>query len=280
MKKIVLRLTALAVSLVLLCAAVPSVAFAATSAEIKEQIGELEAEAAAIADKRKDLQSQIAENAEQEEDTIYQKYLIDQEMTITREEIANTQAQIEQYEMLISEKEAELDAAEENEAALYARYEDRIRSMEENGNVTYWSILFKASSFSDLLDRLDMIQEIARADRAMMDELNAAAQQILLAQEELVESQNAVEEKRAVLAAQEAELQAQSDEAQALIDELVAQGELLAAAEQAEEDALYAMYAEIADAQKQYEQALAREWAEQAAQNPNPGTGSGNTGGT
>jgi len=278
MKNHILRIASAALCLVLLFAAAPSDVYASTSAEIKEEIAELEAEAVEITERREDLQAQIAENAAMEDDTLYQKSLIDQEMTITQDEIANTQAQIEQYELLIAEKEAELDAAEENEAALYEQYADRIRSMEENGNVTYWSILFKASSFSDLLDRLDMIQEIARADQTMMTELNAASQVILEAQQSLEESQAIVEEQRALLAEQEAQLQAQSDEAQQLIDELVAQGEVLAELEQAEEDALLAMYAEIAEAQEQYEAALAQEWAEQAAQNA--GSGNGGTGGT
>lgn len=32
------------------------------------------------------------------------------------------------------------------------------------GKISYWSILFGARSFSDLLDKIDMIQEIAKAD--------------------------------------------------------------------------------------------------------------------
>ena len=50
--------------------------------------------------------------------------------------------------------------------------------MEENGNVSYWSILFKASSFSDLLDRIDMIREIASSDQEMMQQLQDIAKQI------------------------------------------------------------------------------------------------------
>ena len=38
--------------------------------------------------------------------------------------------------------------------------------MEETGNISYWAILFGANSFSDLLDKIDVIQEIAKADHA------------------------------------------------------------------------------------------------------------------
>ena len=43
--------------------------------------------------------------------------------------------------------------------------------MEENGTVSFWSILFKASDFSDLLDRLNMISEIAASDKKMLAQL-------------------------------------------------------------------------------------------------------------
>jgi len=264
MKKHFVRMAAALMALLL--AVVPIHVSAATSAEIKEEIDELEEEAYAISLRREELQEEMDEVAWQEADTIYRKSLIDQDITILQEEIANTQAQIGQYELLVSEKEAELEAARDAEALLYSQYESRIRSMEENGNVTYWSILFQANSFSDLLDRMDMIQEITRADQAMMVELNAASQLIIDAEEELLESQAAVEEQKAVLALQQAELEVQSAEAQLLIDELAAQGEVLAAAEKAEEEALYDMYEEIAAKQDEYEEQLAKEWAEEAAQ--------------
>ena len=251
MKKHLFRAACAALVLALLTA--PSGVLAATSAEIKEEIAALEEEAYAISQRRDELKAQMEENAQQETDTLYRKSLIDQEMTLKQEEIANTTAQIEQYELLVAEKEAELEAARADEAALYSQYAERIRSMEENGAVTYWAILFKANSFSDLLGRMDMIMEISRADHTMMQELSAASEVIIAAEEELLASQDIVEEQRALLASQETELAAQSAEAEALIEELKAQGELLAEAEKAEEEALTEMYGEIAAKQEEYE---------------------------
>jgi len=196
---------------------------AASSSEIQSEIDALKAQAGEIANKKADLQSQIDEVDYEEANMIYEKSLIDQEMTITREEIENTVAQIDQYERLIAEKGTELEQAEAHEAALYEKYKDRLRAMEENGDVTYWSILFKAKSFSDLLDRLDMIQEIARADQEMMANLADASEQIRVARTELDESRIAVEAQKAILSEQEAELAEQSAEAQVYIDQLAAE---------------------------------------------------------
>ena len=39
--------------------------------------------------------------------------------------------------------------------------------------MSYWSVLFKAESFTDLLGRLDIINEIMDADQAVIDQLQA-----------------------------------------------------------------------------------------------------------
>ena len=249
----------------LLAGALSMAVGAASSTEIKGQIEALESEAYEIAQQKEDLQSQIDETEYEEANMVYQKSLIDQQMNITIAEIENTTAQIAQYERLIEEKEAELAQAHSNEDALYQEYKDRLRAMEENGDVTYWAILFKASSFSDLLDRLDMIQEIAEADQEMMEQLSAASAEIQAAQAELIESQEAMEEQKALLAEQQAELQLQSEDAQVLID--------LYASESAELKSVYDeyetlendIYALIAKTQEEYEAAVAAEEAARLA---------------
>ena len=240
---------------------------AASSSEIQQKIEDLQSEAGSISQQKSDLQSQIDATQGETDDMIYEKSVIDQKMSITQEEIANTTAQIEQYEQLIAEKEDELAQAKLNESELYEQYKDRLRALEENGNVTYWSILFKASSFSDLLDRIDTIQEIATADQEMMRTLEAASADIQTAQDELVANQEAMEEQKALLAEQEAELAQQSADAQVLIDRY--------ASESAELQSVYDQYdsmeqdvlALIADAQNEYQAAVsAEEEARRAAE--------------
>lgn len=57
--------------------------------------------------------------------------------------------------------------------------------MEEEGEVSYWEVLFKANSFSDLLDRLNMVEEIAASDKRRLQELSDAANKVEEAQAEL-----------------------------------------------------------------------------------------------
>jgi murein DD-endopeptidase MepM/ murein hydrolase activator NlpD len=47
--------------------------------------------------------------------------------------------------------------------------------MEEEGKISYWEVLFQANSFTDLLDRMNMIEEINEADRRRMEQMRIAA---------------------------------------------------------------------------------------------------------
>ena len=61
--------------------------------------------------------------------------------------------------------------AEAEEEAQYALFCRRVRAMEEQGTISYWSVLFKADSFTDLLSRMDFINEIMEADQRVIDDL-------------------------------------------------------------------------------------------------------------
>ena len=79
-----------------------------------------------------------------------------------------------------------MDAAQAAFDKLHDTYKDRIRAMEEAGKLTYWSVLFRANSFSDLLDRLNLINEIAAADNRRLRELQAAAEEVIELKQELL----------------------------------------------------------------------------------------------
>ena len=63
--------------------------------------------------------------------------------------------------------------------------------MEEEGKLSYWTIIFKANSFSDMLDRLSMIEEINASDQRRLAEMSETAKIVATAQEEL-EQENAL----------------------------------------------------------------------------------------
>ena len=154
------------------------VARAASSGEIRNQIDDLKAQQNRIRQEMEDLKKQLKENESEIENLISKKIVIDQEIFLIYEEINNINEQISAFALLIADKQEELIEAQARFQDLSDKNKERIRAMEEGGEINYWSVLFQANSFSDLLDRLNMVQEIAAADQRRLKELDEAAKAV------------------------------------------------------------------------------------------------------
>ena len=148
--------------------------------------------------------------------------LIERQVDVIRSEIATSDSLIAQYDTLIAEKEVELADAEAKEADQFDLFCERVRSMEEDGTVSYWSILFNASDFSDLLDRFTFVSEVMEYDNAVMDMLAAARQAVADAKTELETDRTEQKAVREEQVAQKAELVEKLSQADALVDEIAA----------------------------------------------------------
>jgi murein DD-endopeptidase MepM/ murein hydrolase activator NlpD len=194
---------------------------AATSSELKEQLNELKKDKDALMDKIADLEKQQSENLNDMESIINQKSVIDQQVALLYAEMQNVNDQIAAYSLLISDKQTQLEQAQERLAELNRKNKARIRAMEEEGELSYWSVLFKANSFADLLDRLNMIAEIAASDQRRLKEMDEAAKAVREAQEILTTEKAALEVTKAELEATQKTLDAKNAEADLLLAELV-----------------------------------------------------------
>ena len=263
--------------LVSLFASLAYTVHAASSSQIRQQIEALESKADSISAKREELKAEIEANKAETMGVVDQKLALDQQIELTQQEIANQTAQIQEYNNLISAKQSELDDALEQESTLFEQYKLRIRSMEENGTVSYWAILFKSRNFSDLLDNINMIAEIAVSDQLMMKKLEQIAEEIAAARVELEEEKAMLVATQEELAATEQMLTEQRAESDALIQELLADK-----AAMDESEAYYAeleddLVAQIAKREQDYKDALAAE--KEAAANVGSGGSSGGGGG-
>lgn len=238
----------------------PMQADAARSDELKAQLNALQSQNAAINAQLAELQQQLSENSSEIEKMVAEKNIIDQEIFLLYQQIENINNQIATYSMLIADKQEELTAAEDRYAELLQKNKERIQAMEEEGSVTYWSVLFQANSFADLLDRLNMVQEIAASDKRRLEELNAASQAVADAKAVLEEEKQGLEETKESLALTQQELEVKRAEADQLLADLVARGmeyeQLVAESEQARAQLLTS----IANTQAQYNNALYQEW--------------------
>ena len=230
----------LAVLTLLTLAAAGSVrpAYAAkTAAELEEeqrkaaQIAALEQKKKEQQEKLKELEKQIAEAKAKKEDVMVTKNLLDQRNQLLLEQIDDTQnqiddaaAQIARYELLEQEQ--------------YELFCQQVRSEEERGSLSYLSVLFKATSMADLLNRMEFVNEVAEYNKTLIAAMKETRENIKAEKTEM-------EAKEAQLGEQQDELQGKLAETTNLMNEYAADQRELEKLYAAEEAAGKAIVAEI-----------------------------------
>ena len=194
----------------------PAMAAKVTQADIDA----LKGDASDLDKKQKEIQSKLSDLKDDKAAAVEKKSLLDDQIANTNARISNTESQISDYNALISQAEAELADAQQREEAQYDLFCKRVREMEERGTVSYWSVLFKATSFSNLLGRLDFINEVMDYDRQVIEDLQTL-------QAEIEEKKTGLEASRAELVTAKTELEsqkkqlaAQREEANKLVKEI------------------------------------------------------------
>ncbi|MDY3225237.1 MAG: peptidoglycan DD-metalloendopeptidase family protein [Candidatus Faecousia sp.] len=269
------RLATAALSLMLTAAlvvsALPLQARAASSAEIQKEIDALEDKNAEIQAQIDAIQSQYDANYKDMTDIVQQKSAIDQEITLLNGKVDTTNEQIAAYSQLIADTQEELDSAKEDLRALSEAHRERVRVMEEQGKLTYWQVIFEANSFTDLLDRINMVEEINASDRRRIEEMRIAADIVTATQINLETEKTELESVREQLAADEAALEKKRAESDDVLRELEEKSEefeaLMAESEILQDDLMQ----EIAAKEKELKQAKYDEYlAKLALQGENP----------
>ena len=185
-----------------------SSAFAVSSSDIQDELDALEKRADEIDAQKNELQAQIDANDEKTVNVVDQRAQVDHEVTLIYQQVQNLNEQLRQYNLLIAEKQAELDDLQAQQNDLLEHYKQRLRAMQEQGDISYWAVIFRANSFSEMLNRISMVEEIAKSDQRMMEEIRTLASDVLSAKETLAAEKVTVEEKKTELAAAEEELEA------------------------------------------------------------------------
>ena len=249
----------------------PVQARAASSAEIQKEIDALEAKNKEIQKQINSVQSQYDANYKDMQSIVEQKSAIDQQITLLNSKVETTNEQIAAYGQLIADTQEELDAAKEGLRKLSEEHRERVRVMEEQGKLTYWQVIFQANSFTDLLDRINMVEEINASDRRRIEEMRIAADIVTATQINLESEKEQLEEVRVQLAADEAALQKKRTESDGVLRELEEKAEefelLMAESEILQEELMQ----EIAAKEKELKEAKYDEYlAKLALQGENP----------
>ena len=220
----------------------------------QSEIDALKAEQAASQARQDELEEQLADAEADQAEAQQRRQLLQAQLDAINNEIENIDKQIAYYDQEIAQKEAEQAEAEANEEAQYELFCQRVRAMEEEGTVSYWSILFNSESFSEMLDRLADIDAVMDYDNQVMDELIAIREEIIALRTQLETSRAEEQAARDQQAAKQAEQQAKVAEAQELLDQINADVAEVNRQLDAESEAAAEIQAEIAQKQKQLEE--------------------------
>ena len=148
------------------------------SAVTQADIDKLKDELSGMNSEKSQLEKELKSIQNDKSAALAQKENIDKQINLLQSEIKGVESLISEYETLITQTEQEIRENEEEEARQYEKFCERVRSMEERGTVSYWSVLFDSASFSDLLSAMDFISEIMDSDQKVIDDLRALREQI------------------------------------------------------------------------------------------------------
>ena len=252
-RRIVVGVLAAVMALLMLLPMI-SMIISSAGAVTQSEIDALKKEQQESQAKQEELKDQLAE-AEAEQAAAQQKrQLLTEQLNAINAEIDNINAQISYYDGEIAQKEEERKEAEAREAEQYELFCQRVRMMEEQGTVSYWSILFNAEDFSDLLDRIADVDAVMAYDNEVMDQLIATRQELERLQGELESARAEEQAAKEQQEAKKAEQQAKVAEAQALVEQINA--DVAEVNRQLDEESAAAseIQAEIAKKQKQLEE--------------------------
>lgn len=261
------------------CALLAAAALAASLpayAVSQAEIDDLQKKLDALEQQAQEQQDVINNLTSQKARFITRKLALDNKIEINRQMIELIGEQIEIYDEIIAEKQAELDKALEKETAQTELLRSRIRAMEENSTYSYASFIFDSSSVTELLSRIGDVNDIMHYDKTLEEEYMAAREDVESIKKSYEEARHEQELLQKELDTKQAELDAQVEAAYTMIADI----ETLSDDAQAEYDAIAE---EEAKAEETLQEAIRKRAAEQAKYNQNNNSnngGGGNSGGS
>mgnify|MGYP004550567449 FL=1 len=222
MKKKLLR-AALALACVFaltMSASAPLSLMQPASAVTQADIDQLQDELNGMSAEKEQLEKELKSLQNDKSAAVAKKENIDNQIAVRQREIRAVESLISEYETLIEQTEQEIRENEEEEARQYEKFCQRVRAMEERGTVSYWSVLFRSASFSELLSAMDFISEIMDSDQRVIDDLRDLRAQIEEKKASLQDSLAQQQSAKDALVVKRSELNTQRAEAEKVLAEL------------------------------------------------------------
>jgi len=216
--RLVAAFLAVIVAVGLCMALVPSTAYAVT----QEQVDALKNRRDELIAQREAKQKEVEALEEEQAGVVEKKTAMDERNQYTLEQMQLNSEEIALYNDMIAEKAREVEEARRLEEEQLERYRNRVRAMEENGELSLLALVLNANDLGEFLTAIDDMGEIMESDRRLEDEYIAARENTEQVKAEYEATKAELEEKQAVLQAEQAELEKQIEEAYAMLAEIEA----------------------------------------------------------
>ncbi len=159
----------------LLAALLPAMAlwpsWAAGSSDQQNQLGQ-------VNQKIEQEKAQLAQKEKQKQVVTQQLYQVDHDITQTRDELDTLNGNQILLQTRINNTQQDM---QKTQASLDDRtriFDQRLRGIYIDGNVSYLDVLFKATNLDDFLTRFDLLQRIAEQDISLMKQITAMRNQL------------------------------------------------------------------------------------------------------
>lgn len=186
--------------------AIPTVVSAEDSiSDLEQQLQQLEQENQKYQKILDDTKSDIAEKEEYKSALVSKVQVLDEKIAVTREKISSLNDDIKEkqdaYDKGLSKVEDQFDALA-----------NRLRILYMSGNATDLEIIFGAKDFSDLIDKMELVKNLANSDKELISEIQTKL-------DELSTQKKSLEADKKDLETQQSSLKSDQDEFNKLISD-------------------------------------------------------------
>lgn len=215
MSRKTVKIVSLIIAVVIALGLVGSIAtyFVYATESTQEQINRKERE-------KREAQEKINAANQKREKSLAVMESLEQESAAIQTQIDKIDAKIAETDARLAEEEKKLAEATEKAESQYSVFKERFRVMCEQGDVSYIEILLTAKSFSDLIDRVEIVKEISEHDKAIFDEMEKNRLAIEKSRDEIAGLKKAQEENKSGLESEKSALAAKQREQKEYMAEL------------------------------------------------------------
>ncbi len=177
----------------------------------KAQVDALKDKVAEAGKRKNELKNQLSGLTNDLSALQKQISLLDSQIEAQQDEIDAQEELLTELTQMIADKTIELEESERQQAEQYDQLRSRLRYMVEHGTASSLSILLSSDSFSDFLNRYEIIRQISLRDENLFEQLKAIRDKVLTEKRELEDTKKEAEDTKAQMEANKAELEAQME---------------------------------------------------------------------